>query len=87
MTGRTVVYVRRAEVLWRSTSAGPVVLAPDWGTPEHLQGAAALVWEVLDMPLDAGTVEAEVRALVPGADQIATALAELVERRLVEERR
>ena len=81
------VYSRRADVLWRSTSAGPVVLAPDWDTPEHLQGAAALVWEVLDRPLDGRQVEREVTDLVPDIGDVDTALDELVERRLVEERR
>ncbi len=45
-------YARNPAVLWRSTSRGPVLLVPGHDDPERLGGLAAVVWEVLDEPLD-----------------------------------
>ena len=44
------VIARRRAVLWRSTSRGPVVLAPADDTAATLGGLGAVVWELLDAP-------------------------------------
>lgn len=76
-------YARRPEVLWRSTSRGPVVLAPGLGTPVRLEGPAAFVWEVLDVPLDLDAIQREVAALAHSAVGVDDAIAELAHRDLL----
>jgi Coenzyme PQQ synthesis protein D (PqqD) len=73
------VIVRNPAVLWRSTSRGPVVLAPDDETAETLGGLGALVWELLDEPTDLDSLRDAVTALGPDPvpDDIAAAVAEL----------
>ena len=56
-----VRYARNPAVLWRSTSQGPVVLVPGRELPDaRSSGLAAVVWEVLDEPLDADALQDEV---------------------------
>jgi hypothetical protein len=45
-----VRYARNPEVLWRSTSRGPVLLAPAMEHPQLMSGLAAVVWELLEHP-------------------------------------
>lgn len=76
-------YARNPAVLWRSTSRGPVVLGPDRDEPERLGGLAAVVWEVLDHPLDAGGLQEEVAIVIDGEPDLAPFLATLIEAELV----
>ncbi len=78
-------YARNPRVLWRSTSRGPVLLAPDHDQPELLGGQAAVVWEVLDEPLTAAEITEAARAVIPEADDADGALAELMRLGLVAE--
>ena len=75
-------YARNPEVLWRSTSRGPVVLLGD-REPARLHGAAAVVWELLDDVMDRATVEAEARTVIGTAPDVGPALDELVAQGLV----
>ena len=70
-------YARRPEVLWRSTSRGPVLLAPGADTVDQLGGLAAVVWEVLDRPLTASEVADAARAWVGEVHGTLAALTEL----------
>lgn len=70
-------YVRNPDVLWRSTSRGPIVLAPGNDAPVRLGGVAAVVWELLDDPLTAADVSALVDEMLPEASEVDAALAEL----------
>ena len=76
-------YARNPAVLWRSTSQGPVVLAPGRQLPTRLSGLAAVVWEVLDEPLDAARLTDEVEAMVDGRPDLDRCLAELSQATLV----
>lgn len=75
-------YARNPQVLWRSTSQGPVVLLAD-RDPVRLGGVAAAVWEALDDPMDRAAVQAEVRALTGASPDVSEALTALVEQGLV----
>ena len=75
-------YARNPQVLWRSTSHGPVVLLAD-RDPVRLGGVAAAVWEVLDEAMDRAAVQAEVSALTGASLDISEVLAELVDQGLV----
>lgn len=75
-------FARHPEVLWRSTSQGPVVLLGD-REPACLRGSAAVVWELLDDAMDRATVEAEARSMVGEAANVGGGLDELVTRGLV----
>lgn len=81
---------RAPEVLWRSTSLGPVVLAPTADTPDHLGGLGALVWELLDEPMGDDALGSAIAELVPGDgrptdESIAEALRMLSDEGLVRE--
>jgi len=78
-----VRYARNPQVLWRSTSRGPVLLGPDDETPQRLDGPAAIVWEVLDAPLDPSAIEDEVAAVAEGLTGVEAAILELVDLALV----
>jgi hypothetical protein len=78
-----VRYVRNPEVLWRSTSLGPVVLAPDRAEPERLGGLAAIVWELLDGPRSAEDLATDATALIPDRPDVAPCLDALVAAGLV----
>jgi len=78
-----VRYARNPRVLWRSTSRGPVLLAPDHDEPELLGGQAAVVWEVLDEPLTAAEIATAARVVIAEADDAGGALDELVRLGLV----
>jgi hypothetical protein len=79
-----VRYARNPEVLWRSTSRGPVVLVPGREGPDRLGGVAAVVWEVLDDPMDAVGVEAAVVTLTGGAAAAREALDRLCDEGLLQ---
>jgi hypothetical protein len=64
-------------VLWRSTSAGPVILRPDADEAERLAGPGAAIWEVLDTPLDLEGLEAAVHDLAGEPLPVEPALREL----------
>jgi hypothetical protein len=68
---------RNPEVIWRSTSRGPVLLAPTWGEARLLGGAAALVWEVLDEPLTDDALALAVAPLGSAGGTVAAAVEEL----------
>ena len=71
-------FARHPEVLWRSTSRGPVLLRPDDVDAEVIGGVAAAVWEVLDAPLTDVEVNDAIREMVgDGGLDDAAALAEL----------
>jgi hypothetical protein len=72
-----VRYARNPAVLWRSTSQGPVVLVPGRELPTRLSGLAAVVWEVLDEPLDAGRLADEVAGVLDDRPDLGRCLAEL----------
>ena len=76
-------YARHPDVLWRSTSRGPVVLSPARDDPERLGGLAAVVWEVLDHPLSAAGLQEEVAGVVDGRPDLGPCLATLIEAELV----
>lgn len=77
-------YARNPAVLWRSTSRGPVVLIPGRDDPERLGGIAAVVWEVLDHPMDETELGREVSALIdPAPAGLRVCLATLVGAALV----
>ncbi len=76
-------YARNPQVLWRSTSRGPVVLAPHHEQPDRLGGMAAVVWELLDEPLDQAALAAQAADLVGSATGIDEALAHLTDAGLV----
>jgi hypothetical protein len=78
-----VRYARNPAVLWRSTSQGPVVLIPGRDLPTRLSGLAAVVWEVLDEPLDQGALQDEVATVVDGRPDLTACLAELADASLV----
>jgi hypothetical protein len=78
-----VRYARNPTVLWRSTSQGPVLLAVDDEAPTRLHGLAAVVWEVLDQPLDADALRDEVADLLHARPDLTPCLDELVARALV----
>ena len=67
-------YARDPRVLWRSTSRGPVLLAPNQPQPELLGGAAAVVWEVLDDALTSEEIGRMAGELVGPIDSTAAAL-------------
>lgn len=77
-------YARNPRVLWRSTSRGPVLLAPDRAEPELLGGRAAVVWEVLDEPLTTAEIAEAARAVIAEADDADGAIDELIRLGLVE---
>ncbi|MEO7572229.1 MAG: hypothetical protein ABIX10_07315 [Acidimicrobiales bacterium] len=79
-------YGRNPAVLWRSTSRGPVLFAPDALDPVRLEGLAALVWEVLDRSLLPVELISAIAALSPTSDVagVESAVEELTERDLVE---
>ena len=79
-------YARNPRVLWRSTSRGPVLLAPDRDQPELLGGQAAVVWEVLDEPLTAAEIAEAARAVIDEADDADGAIDELLRLGLVDAR-
>ena len=70
-------YARNPEVLWRSTSQGPVVLIPGRELPTRLGGLAAVVWEVLDEPLDLDGLRDATEAMVDGRPDLTDSLDEL----------
>jgi hypothetical protein len=78
-----VRYARNPSVLWRSTSQGPVVLGADEEAPTRLHGLAAVVWEVLDEPLDADGLRDEVATVLDDPPDLTACLAELVEATLL----
>lgn len=78
-----VSYARHIEVLWRSTSRGPVLLAPNEAMPARLGGIAAAVWEVLDAPMSVAEVAAEVDTITGHAGAVQDGLDALVARGLV----
>lgn len=72
-----MLHARNPAILWRSTSRGPVVLAPAADTPERLGGAAAVVWEVLDRPMTAAALASAVTAVIGQELEVTRALDEL----------
>ena len=76
-------YARNPAVLWRSTSLGPVVLIPGRELPTRLSGLAAVVWEVLDVPLTEGALQDEVAGLLDEHHPLTACLADLVDADLV----
>jgi hypothetical protein len=71
------VIVRNAAVLWRSTSRGPVVLAPAHDAAEELGGMGAVVWELLDEPMDLDALRAAVTGLGLDPTSVDAAVLEL----------
>jgi len=63
-----------------------VVLAPDRVAPERLSGTAAVIWELLDEPLDPDELGDGVALVVGRPADVATSLDLLVEARLVASR-
>jgi hypothetical protein len=78
-----VRYARNPEVLWRSTSLGPVVLIPGRDLPTRLGGLAAVVWEILDDALPRDELDGEVAQLLEEPVDLAACLHELLEADLV----
>ncbi len=79
-----VRYARNPAVLWRSTSRGPVLLAPGPADPERLEGLASVVWEVLDEPCDTDALGRSVAALLGDERDVTSAVEELLAAGLVE---
>jgi hypothetical protein len=73
-----VRYARHPEVLWRSTSQGPVVLLPDREDPTRLGGLAAVVWELLDRPLTIDELADEAMRLFDERPDLTACLGELL---------
>jgi len=83
-------WVRVPEVLWRSTSRGPVVLPRASDDAELLGGLGAVVWELLDVPSTEGDLVAALSDFafadeLPTTSVVSSALGELRERGLVED--
>lgn len=76
-------YARNPEVLWRSTSLGPVVLIPGRELPTRLSGLAAVVWEVLDGALARDELDGEVTQVLDEPMDLSACLTELIEADLV----
>lgn len=72
-------YARNPGVLWRSTSRGPLVLLPDRDDPERLGGLAAVVWEVIDGPLDEEALQEEVAAVLDDRPSLRACLESMIE--------
>lgn len=76
-------YARHPGVLWRSTSAGPLLLPPHTDDLVHLTGAGAVVWELLDEPATEETLRDEACELIGGSVDITDALTRLCSSGLV----
>lgn len=77
-------FARHPEVLWRSTSQGPVILVPGRDDPDRLGGLAAVVWEVLDEPLDAERLLDELTTVLGHRPELTSCLETLLEAGLLE---
>ena len=71
-------YARHPEVLWRSTSQGPVVLLPGREEPTRFGGLAAVVWELLDRPMTIDELADEATRLFDERPDLTACLDELL---------